>query len=223
LRLPSILSRFFVGAGLVAGAMSLPVSLDAAERQVVSVAAVDEEVEQVVRYLEWRAPSSMDPVLRRQVATAILDECRIAGMDPYYVLAVIEVESDFEPGAVSDRNARGLMQLRDVTIREVKRLEGMPEGDVGEPEDVLNVRVGIRYLSHLHHMYGDRTLALAAWNAGPAAVRRELAENGAVPDRWLSFSRRVLREHRRLLAELGPDRPDSYAAAPGRVDPAAQD
>src|SRR4051812_28800489 len=103
--------------------MSLPVALDASERLIVPAAAVDEEVEQVVRYLEWRAPATMEPVLRRQVATAILDECRIAGMDPYYVLAVMEVESDFQPEAVSSRDAHGLMQLRDVTVREVKRLE----------------------------------------------------------------------------------------------------
>lgn len=212
--LRSGISRLFVACGLVAGAVALPVSLDASERRLVPVAAVDEEVEQVVRYLEWRAPATMDPPLRRQVATAILDECRIAGLDPYYVLAVIEVESDFEPSAVSNRNARGLMQLRDVTVREVKRLEGFPEVAASEPEEVLGVRVGIRYLAHLHRTFGNRAVALAAWNAGPGAVRRELAAGSGVPDRWLAFSRKVLREHRRLLAHLGPDRPDSYAAAP---------
>jgi soluble lytic murein transglycosylase-like protein len=165
----------------------------------------------------------MDPVLRRQVATAILDECRIAGMDPYFVLAVMEVESDFQPEAVSSRDAHGLMQLRDVTVREVKRLEGLPEESGTEPEDVISVRVGIRYLSHLHRMFGNRAVALAAWNAGPGAVRRELSESGKVPDRWLAFSRQVLREHRRLLAQLGPDRPDSYAAAAAAPAPTAQD
>lgn len=221
--LRSTISRLFVGVGLVAGAMALPLTLDAAERRIAPVAAVDEEVEQVVRYLEWRAPATMDPPLRRQVATAILDECRIAGLDPYYILAVIEVESDFEPGAVSSRDAHGLMQLRDVTIREIKRLEDVPDGAGTEPEEVLNVRLGIRYLAHLERMYGNRAVALAAWNAGPGAVRRELAENGEVPDRWLAFSRRVMREHRRLLVQLGPDRPDSYAAAPSRDAAAAQD
>jgi len=220
--LRSNISRLFVGIGLVAGAMALPVALDASERRIAPVAAVDEEVEQVVRYLEWRAPATMDAVLRRQVATAILDECRIAGMDPYYVLAVMEVESDFQPGAVSEANAKGLMQLRDVTVREIKRLEGMPE-QAGEPEEVVMVRVGIRYLAHLHRMFGDRAVALAAWNAGPGAVRREISETGAVPERWLAFSRNVLREHRRLLRQLGPDRPDSYAAATRPGAPTAQD
>src|SRR5262245_53108838 len=101
-----------VGLALLTGATLLPIGAIApSERRIVPVAQVDEEVEQLVRYLEWRAPQTLDPIQRRGVATAILDETRIAGMDPYLVLAVIEVESDFQPDAVSNRRARGLMQL----------------------------------------------------------------------------------------------------------------
>lgn len=203
--------KAILGAVVVAAGLSVPGLLAPSERRIVPVAAVDPEVEQLVRFLEWRAPTTMEPVLRRQVATAILDECRIAGLSPFLVLAVIEVESDFEPGAVSNRNARGLMQLRDVTVREIKRLEGMPE-ETGEPPEVAGVRVGIRYLAHMIRTQPSLDRALVAWNAGPGALRREIDGTGQIPERWMGFARKVRREERRLLRHLGPDRPEGLAA-----------
>ncbi len=164
---------------------------------------LDPAVEEIARFFAWRAPEGIDPSLRRPIAAAIVEEAREAGLDPLYVLAVIEVESDFETDAVSNRNARGLMQVREVAVKELERRNVAPEA-TDEPQAVLDVRHGVRYLATLEKKYRTRERALAAWNAGPGAVDRALAEAGEIPERWLGFARKVLREHRRLRARLAP-------------------
>jgi soluble lytic murein transglycosylase-like protein len=88
------------------------------------------------------------------------------------VLAVIAVESNFDPRAVSEKGAAGLMQLMPGTARD------MYVSDVFDPEQ--NIHGGTRYLRVLANQYGgDMVRMLAAYNAGPEAVRRA---GGAVPN-----------------------------------------
>jgi soluble lytic murein transglycosylase-like protein len=86
------------------------------------------------------------------------------------VLAVVEVESGFNPKAASPKNAQGLMQL----IPETAERFGV--ADVWDPEQ--NLRGGMAYLSWLmQHFDGDLELVLAAYNAGEGAVQR----HGGIP------------------------------------------
>lgn len=204
-------------------AASIPLRIAPSPEMVVPTVAVDPDVERVARYLEWRAPVSIDPLLRRQVSAAVVEEARRVGFDPFYILAVMEVESDFVPEAVSSANARGLLQLRDVTIEEISRHEVLPAQAALEPETVVQLRFGIRYLARLEERFRDRTRALAAWNAGPAAVRKALRETGKVPERWLAFARNVEKEHRRILARIAraERQPTTVAQAPTAAAPVA--
>ncbi len=87
------------------------------------------------------------------------------GVDPILVRAVIQVESDFNPRCVSNRGARGLMQL----MPETARTYGVRA--VLDPED--NIRGGVHYLADLLIRYGsDLQRALAAYNAGDGAVAK---------------------------------------------------
>jgi len=105
------------------------------------------------------------------------------GLDPALVMAVVGVESGFQPQAVSPKGAQGLMQLMPRTAREL---------GVADPFDpASNLDGGSRYLSSLVARYeGDLTRALAAYNAGMAAVAR----HGGVPPyaETRNYVRRVL-------------------------------
>src|SRR5512140_3486538 len=66
---------------------------------------------QVMRVMQDRA-THLEPALRQRLARTIAEEANGAGFDPLLVLAVIDVESDFEQASVSPAGARGLMQIR---------------------------------------------------------------------------------------------------------------
>lgn len=96
-------------------------------------------------------------------------EAQRQGVDPELVLGVLNTESNGNVRAVSPKGARGPMQLMAGTARDL----GVNPDD---PED--NVRGGVRYLKQqLDTFGGDRRLALAAYNAGPGAVKK----HGGVP------------------------------------------
>jgi soluble lytic murein transglycosylase-like protein len=123
-----------------------------------------------------------------QLEEFILPAASRYGVDPNLVAAVIWAESSGDPNAVSTRGAKGLMQLMPDTARElgVKRVL-----DPGE-----NVEGGTRYLRNLLDAHdGDVKLALAAYNAGPEAVRRH---RGVPPYRETeAYVGRVIRAYER--------------------------
>lgn len=85
--------------------------------------------------------------------------------------AVIRTESNYDPAVVSPRGAVGLMQLMPATAREL--------GVADARDPAANIRAGARYLRRLLEMFDqDLRRALAAYNAGPAAVERH---GGGVP------------------------------------------
>jgi soluble lytic murein transglycosylase len=115
-------------------------------------------------------------------------------------MAVIGVESRWEPGAVSERGARGLMQLRRLALETEERQAGLPPGDVHDP--VHNVRMGVRYLARMVEFFDDVDLGLLAYNAGPTRVASYLNATDEVPASMWVYARKVRREERRIRREM---------------------
>lgn len=93
------------------------------------------------------------------------------GLAPPLLRAVMAVESNFDPAAISNKGATGLMQLMPATARD------MYVDDLNDPRQ--NIEGGARYLRLLQDQFGnDLEKVLAAYNAGPEAVRRS---GGALP------------------------------------------
>jgi Rod binding domain-containing protein len=85
------------------------------------------------------------------------------GVDSNLIAAVILQESGGNPRAISPKGAKGLMQLMDSTAREMGVQQAF------NPQQ--NILAGTKYLSQMLERYsGDEALALASYNAGPAAV-----------------------------------------------------
>ncbi len=106
------------------------------------------------------------PSTRTRLYDELLEEhARLNGVRTDLVRAVVQVESAFNPYARSSKGALGLMQLMPATIQQF---------GVRNPfNPVENVRAGVAYLRQLLDRYSNNEeLALAAYNAGPAAVDR---------------------------------------------------
>jgi soluble lytic murein transglycosylase len=86
-------------------------------------------------------------------------------LDPKLIRAIVQVESAFDPTAISPKGAMGLMQLMPAVANQFRIT------DPYEPEQ--NLRGGTRYFRKLLDDFaGQVELALAGYNAGPAAVER---------------------------------------------------
>lgn len=109
-----------------------------------------------------RMASSLVPITN-SLAALIEDHADRNGLDPRLVRAVIQVESGYNPQALSNKGAMGLMQLTSETAHDYA------VDDPYDPEQ--NLRGGTAYLKALLDRFrGSVGLALAGYNAGPGAV-----------------------------------------------------
>jgi len=131
---------------------------------------------------------------RREIDPLIEAAAHEFGLDADLLRAVVEVESRFDPSAISPRGAIGLMQVMPSTAASLGL--SRPEQALLEPR--ANLRTGARYLRQLSLQFaGSTELVLAAYNAGEGSVLR----NGfAVPPypETQAYVREVLEIWRKL-------------------------
>ncbi|HET9954617.1 MAG TPA: lytic transglycosylase domain-containing protein [Polyangiaceae bacterium] len=96
-------------------------------------------------------------------------------LEPDLLYAIMRQESSFRPDVTSPAQAVGLLQLMPATAARLAQELGIPQADLDLKQPYLNVRLGARYVRKLlDAMSGNIPLAVAAYNAGPAAVARWL-------------------------------------------------
>ena len=106
-----------------------------------------------------------ESVSRSEINDLITKYANKNGLDEDFVKAVINQESGFNPNATSHCGAMGLMQLMPSTA------QGLGVTNAYDAEQ--NIEGGTKYLKGLMNRFGnDKSLALAAYNAGPNAVKK---------------------------------------------------
>jgi hypothetical protein len=105
-----------------------------------------------------------NPRMTEALEQKIALESKKNGIDPNLVKAVIQTESNFKANAISPKGAMGLMQLMPPTAK----MLGVE--DALDPME--NIEGGTKFLGDMMSEFQDRKLALAAYNAGPAAVKK---------------------------------------------------
>ncbi len=143
--------------------------------------ARDPEVDTVVEHLAPLA-RQMGDAERAALASALVEASREHGLPPAFVLAVIEVESRFDPYAVSPVGALGLMQVLPSTGAPVARRLGITwRGPQTLFDPHANVRIGVAYLRELIDRYANVRAALAAYNWGPGEIDSRLRSGVVLP------------------------------------------
>ncbi len=129
------------------------------------------------------------------------------GVDADLIHCLIAVESNFNPKAVSRKNARGLMQIMPQTAAHL----GVK--NIFDPRE--NVEAGTRYLREMLAKYNnDLTLALAAYNAGPEKVDRYGRHVPPYPETRL-YVQKISRNYAKVRSGLPQPKSEDIPAAAG--------
>ncbi len=157
------------------------------------------EKDKIASTLQNYARSQISSHTLADLVNLVFENSKTFGYDPLLVLAVIHVESVFDPqalgryrsGALS--GAMGLMQLKFSTAQEVAQDLGIV---LTFPEDLLrpevNIPLGVAYLTRLIAQFNSFKLGVLAYNLGPGTVSRSLHKKHPLP---LRYYRKVLRSY----------------------------
>src|SRR5580700_1286155 len=152
-------------APLAAGAAASEVVLEATPApRAVSVVRADARTGRLVRSVVVRAKPAVGDASAPDVRTLVEEAAKNLDVSPLLVDSVIQVESNYNPYAISNKGAQGLMQLMPATARRF--------GVTNTFDAKQNIEGGVRYLKFLQDTFKDDRLAIAAYNAGEAAVTK---------------------------------------------------
>ena len=97
-------------------------------------------------------------------------------LDSNLIYAIIKAESNFKKDAISNKGAKGLMQLMDATSADIANVLNIKFDNEKILEPQYNIMIGTKYISMLINKYQNISLALAAYNAGSGNVDKWIKE-----------------------------------------------
>jgi hypothetical protein len=128
------------------------------------VVKVDTRTGRLVRSLAVIVPKTSAAESATDVRSLAEEAAKSFDVNPLLVDSVIQVESNYNPFAVSPKGAQGLMQLMPATAQRF--------GVTDSFDPKQNIEAGVRYLKFLEDTFQDDRLAIAAYNAGEGAVAK---------------------------------------------------
>jgi Transglycosylase SLT domain len=178
------------------GSMTLPITrIDRIIDDEIATPEVVEEVKKIVAegvfpLRSWRYNETSGPIFKSKFDKIIIDAAKKFDVDAALVSAVIKAESDFNPREVSNKGARGLMQLMPATA------ERFGVTNAYDPE--ANIYAGTRYLRWLLKTFDNNAdLAVAAYNAGEGNIWKY---NGVPPFReTVNYINRIAKHIRKAI------------------------
>ncbi len=148
-------------SSLPAAAQADPALVQALQQEAQNISRDTQDMESLLwlstmaEKLEQRIPN---PFYRTRLLSTVYKEARAEGLDPQLVLAVIDIESNFNRYALSHAGAQGLMQVMPFWKREL----GQANDDLYNP--FVSIRYGCQILRHYLDRYPNAIEALAAYN-----------------------------------------------------------
>ena len=156
------------------------------------VAEVKKIVEEggVFPHRSWRYNATSGPIFKTKYDKIIVEAAKKFDVDAALVSAVIKAESDFNPREISNKGARGLMQLMPSTAQRF--------GVSNTFDPAENIYAGTRYLRWLLETFkGNADLAVAAYNAGEGNIWKY---NGVPPFReTVTYINRIAKHIRKAI------------------------
>jgi hypothetical protein len=138
-------------------------------------------IQEILGVLE-RYPTGLANVTKEELAEAIYDEADRNHQDLKFILALIATESEFYNWSVSEKGAKGLMQIMPHVGQPLAQELGIEwSGDRTLFNPYLNIRIGIYYISQLILDFKDTEVALTAYNYGPTYVKNLLERKERIP------------------------------------------
>ena len=140
-----------------------------------------ESIQEILSVLE-RHRTGLASVTKEELAEVIYEEAIRYNHDPKFIMALIFAESEFWTWAVSEKGAKGLMQIMPYVAQSLAQEMGIEwMGDRTLFNPFLNIRMGIYYLSQLILDFRDIRLAMTAYNYGPTYVKGLIERRERIP------------------------------------------
>jgi soluble lytic murein transglycosylase len=123
-----------------------------------------------------------------EISKTIYEEAIKYNFNPLLITAIIKIESNFEPKAISDSYAYGLCQVRKFIAPELAKNIGI-KWDGAEKtlfDPINNIKIGVYYLAILNRDFNDLKTAIIAYNQGPYKVQEQSTNNQELNQEYIN-------------------------------------